>query len=56
MLHSMGYETGVDLQKLIEAGSYIQRQLGRPLPSKVLAASLAQAETCAKKEAEGDTA
>ncbi|WP_029099932.1 hydroxymethylglutaryl-CoA lyase [Brevibacillus thermoruber] len=56
MLHGMGYETGVDLQKLIEAGSYIQRQLGRPLPSKVLAASLAQAETCAKKEAEGDTA
>ncbi|TKI54670.1 hydroxymethylglutaryl-CoA lyase [Brevibacillus antibioticus] len=41
MLHGMGYETGVDLEKLIEAGAYIGQQLGKELPSKVLRASLA---------------
>ncbi|NRR01407.1 hydroxymethylglutaryl-CoA lyase [Brevibacillus sp. RS1.1] len=41
ILHGMDYETGVDLEKLIEAGAYIGQQLGKELPSKVLRASLA---------------
>ncbi|NRR21018.1 hydroxymethylglutaryl-CoA lyase [Brevibacillus sp. MS2.2] len=41
MLHGMDYETGVDLEKLIEAGAYIGKQLDKELPSKVLRASLA---------------
>ncbi|EJL42380.1 hydroxymethylglutaryl-CoA lyase [Brevibacillus agri] len=42
MLHGMGYETGVDLNRLTEAGAYIQEQLGRELSSKVLKANLAK--------------
>ncbi|GED53357.1 hydroxymethylglutaryl-CoA lyase [Brevibacillus borstelensis] len=42
MLHGMGYETGVSLEKLVEAGAYVQQLLGRALPSKVLQAALAQ--------------
>ena len=38
MLHEMGYETGIDLPKLIEAASEAQRVLGRPLGSHVLTA------------------
>ncbi|MFY0545196.1 hydroxymethylglutaryl-CoA lyase [Brevibacillus sp. H7] len=41
MLSGMGLETGVDLDGLTEAGAYIQHQLGRELPSKVLKAQLA---------------
>ncbi|MFC8686653.1 hydroxymethylglutaryl-CoA lyase [Brevibacillus porteri] len=41
MLNGMDYETGVDLEKLIEAGAYIGKQLDKELPSKVLRASLA---------------
>jgi len=41
MLNGMGYRTGVDQQKLAEAGRYIQQVLGRELPSKVLKASCA---------------
>jgi len=41
MLSGMGYETGVDVNRLTEAGAYIQQQLGRELPSKVLKAQLA---------------
>lgn len=41
MLHGMDYKTGVDLEKLIEAGAYIGQQLDKELPSKVLRASLA---------------
>jgi len=41
MLSGMGYETGVDVSRLTEAGAYIQQQLGRELPSKVLKAQLA---------------
>ncbi|MGG1442967.1 hydroxymethylglutaryl-CoA lyase [Brevibacillus laterosporus] len=36
LLHGMGYETGIQLDKLVEAGQFIQRILGRELPSKVL--------------------
>ncbi len=35
MLHGMGIETGVDLEKLIEAGRVAENVLGRRLPGKV---------------------
>ncbi len=38
MLHEMGYETGIDLEKLIECAREAQRVLGRPLGSHVLTA------------------
>src|SRR3954454_20812610 len=38
MLHEMGYETGIDIEKLLEAGREAQRVLGRPLGSHVLTA------------------
>ncbi|WNC12842.1 hydroxymethylglutaryl-CoA lyase [Brevibacillus brevis] len=41
LLQGIGYETGVDLNRLVEAGAYIQEQLGRELSSKVLKAELA---------------
>src|SRR5262249_13791499 len=33
--HGMGIETGVDLDKLIEAGNVAEHVIGRPLPGKV---------------------
>jgi hydroxymethylglutaryl-CoA lyase len=44
MLHGMGYETGVDFEKLIAAGALAQRLVGRKLPGKALQAELARAE------------
>lgn len=41
MLNGMDYETGVDLERLLEAGAFIQQELGRELSSKVLKAHLA---------------
>jgi hydroxymethylglutaryl-CoA lyase len=38
MLHEMGYETGVDLELLIEAAGAAREVLGRPLGSHVLTA------------------
>jgi hydroxymethylglutaryl-CoA lyase len=38
MLHEMGYETGVDIAKLLDATSDVQEVLGRPLGSHVLTA------------------
>jgi hydroxymethylglutaryl-CoA lyase len=35
MLHGMGIETGLDLEKLIEAAREAERIVGRPLPGKV---------------------
>ncbi len=35
MLHGMGIETGVDLQKIIEVGRFISEKIGRPSASKV---------------------
>ncbi len=35
MLHGMGIETGIDLDRLIEAGQLAERLVGRPLPGKV---------------------
>jgi hydroxymethylglutaryl-CoA lyase len=38
MLHEMGYETGIDLERLLECAREAQRVLGRPLGSHVLTA------------------
>lgn len=38
LLEGMGIKTGVDLNRLVEAGLYVQQQLGKPLPSRVLKA------------------
>jgi hydroxymethylglutaryl-CoA lyase len=38
MLHEMGYETGVDIAKLLDATADVQEVLGRPLGSHVLTA------------------
>ncbi|WP_400163177.1 hydroxymethylglutaryl-CoA lyase [Brevibacillus sp. TJ4] len=38
MLHGMDYDTGIDQTRLLEAGLYVQKQLGRELDSKVLKA------------------
>jgi hydroxymethylglutaryl-CoA lyase len=38
MLDEMGYETGIDLERLVEAAREAQRVLGRPLGSHVLTA------------------
>jgi hydroxymethylglutaryl-CoA lyase len=38
MLHEMGYETGIDLERLVESAREAQRVLGRPLGSHVLIA------------------
>ncbi len=38
MLHDMGYDTGIDLDKLLEAAELAERLVGRPLPSGVLRA------------------
>uniref|UniRef100_A0A1L8E0J2 hydroxymethylglutaryl-CoA lyase n=1 Tax=Nyssomyia neivai TaxID=330878 RepID=A0A1L8E0J2_9DIPT len=35
MLHGLGIETGVDLEKLVNVGKFICEQLGRPSESKV---------------------
>ncbi|HXN31844.1 MAG TPA: hydroxymethylglutaryl-CoA lyase, partial [Polyangiaceae bacterium] len=35
MLHGMGIETGVDLERLVEAGKVAESVVGRPLPGKV---------------------
>lgn len=35
MLHGMGYETGINLHKLIQTGDFISRQLGRRNGSRV---------------------
>jgi hydroxymethylglutaryl-CoA lyase len=38
MLHEMGYETGIDLERLIACAREVQQVLGRPLGSHVLTA------------------
>jgi hydroxymethylglutaryl-CoA lyase len=38
MLHEMGYETGIDISKLLDAAADVQKVLGRPLGSHVLVA------------------
>jgi hydroxymethylglutaryl-CoA lyase len=38
MLHEMGYDTGIDLERLVACAHEVQRVLGRPLGSHVLTA------------------
>ena len=38
MLHEMGYETGIDLEKLLDASRAVQTVLGRPLTGHLLTA------------------
>ena len=35
LLHGMGYETGIDLDALIEVASWLERQLGKKLPGQL---------------------
>jgi hydroxymethylglutaryl-CoA lyase len=44
MLEGMGYETGIDLARLVAAGALAERLVGRRLPGKTLRAELARAE------------
>ena len=44
MLHGMGIETGINLEKLVEAGQLAQELIGRKLPSKYLQAALGERE------------
>ncbi len=41
LLHGMGYDTGIDYGRLVEAGALAQRLTGRELPGKALRAALA---------------
>lgn len=41
MLHGMGVRTGVDLEKLVDAGALAEQLLGKELPGRYLKASLA---------------
>lgn len=51
MLHGMGIETGVDLDKLIDAGDFISQALGRPTQSRVAKALMAKRASAAVCEA-----
>ena len=42
MLHGMGIETGIDLDKLVDAGKFISDFLGRPPVSRVATALLSK--------------
>jgi hydroxymethylglutaryl-CoA lyase len=42
MLHGMGIHTGIDLDKLVDAGAYISDVLGRANGSRVARAMLAK--------------
>jgi hydroxymethylglutaryl-CoA lyase len=55
MLNGMGYETGVDLGKLVDAGALAQELVGRRLPGKTLQAELATRARAAARAAEGGT-
>jgi hydroxymethylglutaryl-CoA lyase len=41
LLHGMGYDTGIDFDRLVTAGALAQRLVGRELPGKALRAALA---------------
>lgn len=51
MLHGMGIETGVDLDKLIDAGDFISQALGRPTQSRVAKALMAKRASATACEA-----
>lgn len=48
LLHGLGVKTGIDLDKLVDAGALAQKILGKELPGRYLKASLAKrAKECA---------
>ena len=51
MLHGMGIDTGLDLDKLVDAGVFISDALGRPTQSRVAKAILAKRASAAPCEA-----
>src|SRR5512137_440759 len=51
MLNRMGYETGVDLGKLVSAGALAQELVGRKLPGRALQAELATRARAAEAKA-----
>ncbi|MEZ2740566.1 hydroxymethylglutaryl-CoA lyase [Comamonas jiangduensis] len=51
MLHGMGIETGLDLDKLVDAGAFISQALGRPTQSRVAKALLAKRDSAGVCEA-----
>lgn len=42
LMHGLGIATGIDLDKLVDAGAYISEQLGRPSGSRVARALMAK--------------
>lgn len=44
MLHRMGYETGIELEKLLEINPWMTEKIGRELPSRVGKAGLPKAK------------
>ena len=42
LLHGLGIQTGIDLDKLVDAGAFISQALGRPTASRVARATLAK--------------
>lgn len=46
MLHGMGIQTGIDLEKLTDAGAFISNVLGRESKSKVARAMAAKIDQC----------
>ncbi|MFL5343507.1 MAG: hydroxymethylglutaryl-CoA lyase [Hyalangium sp.] len=51
MLHGMGVETGINLDKLVEAGELAQELIGRKLAGKYLQAALGEREKRASRRA-----
>lgn len=49
LLHGLGLETGIDLERLVDAALWISAALGRPLGSKVGRALLARRERAAAR-------
>jgi hydroxymethylglutaryl-CoA lyase len=45
MLQGLGIETGIDLERLVDAGTYISDVIGRPSASRVARAVLARRTT-----------
>ena len=55
LLHGIGCDTGIDLDRLVDAGSYAQELLGKKLPGRYLNASLAKRKKgCAAVESCSD--
>jgi hydroxymethylglutaryl-CoA lyase len=46
MLNRQGIDTGIDLDRLCETSLYVQKHLGKPLPSKVLQSYAAKKKEC----------